>query len=71
VGVLVLHPADHRRQLVKRTEGSWPIGDRQAGIVAGDQGAGDDQKERGPSENYGEAVVRRIVTNKTRSRGQN
>jgi hypothetical protein len=71
VGVLVLHPADHRRQLVKRTEGSWPIRDRQAGIVAGDQGAGDDQKERGPSENYGKAVVRRIVTNKTRSRGQN
>ena len=71
MGVLVLHSAHHGRQPVERTKRGWPVGHRQAGIIAGHQGAGDDEQKCGPGKNYGKAMVRRVVSDTIRSRRQN
>ncbi len=69
--VLVLDSAYHGRQLIERSERGGPVGDREAGVVAGDQRAGDDEKKRGPGDNYDKPMIGRIVFNETRSRRQN
>jgi hypothetical protein len=61
MAVLPLYAARHGRQPIERTEGSGPIGYGHAGIVAGDQRAGDDQQKRSPSQDYDESMVRRVV----------
>src|SRR5208283_1480057 len=66
MGVLVLHPVDHRRKLVQRTEGSRPIGNREAGILARDESAGDDQEKRGPGKKDGKAMVCLVIRNSSR-----
>lgn len=43
---LVLDPAVQYRH-AERTEGSWPVGDGEACVIAGDEGSCDDQQESG------------------------
>src|SRR6266513_5746134 len=61
MSVLESNPAHHVRDLVERTEGSRPIGNRQASIIAGDQSSGYDEHKRGRSREYSEAVQPAIV----------
>ena len=46
MAVLVLHSANHAWDFVIRAEGCGPVGDGQARVIAGDEGSGDNQKER-------------------------
>jgi hypothetical protein len=51
MGVLESHATHEMGNLVERTERSRPIGDREAGVIAGDKRAGNDQqKSRAGSE---------------------
>ena len=59
--VLESDAAHHVWHLVKRAEGSRPIGNREPRVVAGDQGSGNDQHKRGRSREYSETVQRTIV----------
>ena len=61
MSVLESDAAHHMRDLVERTERGWPIGNRETGIVAGDQGSGNDQHKRGGGGKYSEAVQPAIV----------
>ena len=71
MAVLILHAANHRRDLVQRSERCWPVGNRQPGVIAGHQRAGNDEEKSGPGQDYGEAMMCRIVGDVTRSRRQN
>jgi hypothetical protein len=42
-------------------EGGWPIGDSEAGVVAGDQSAGDDKDKGAEGDTSREAMVRFVV----------
>ena len=54
MAVLIKNAADHRRH--ERAIRERPIGNREAGIVGGDQGAGDEQEKRAASGEDSEAV---------------
>ena len=45
----------------ERSERSWPVGDRKAGVIAGDERSGNDQQKRGAGHKGGENVVRTVV----------
>ena len=59
--MLKLYAADQFRNFVPGTERSWPVGHRQASIVAGDKRARDDQKESPTGEKDSEPVMTAIV----------
>jgi hypothetical protein len=61
MAMFVFHAAYHLRHFVVGAEGGWPVGDRQAGVVAGDERSGDDQDEGGASGEDGEAVQAAVV----------
>jgi hypothetical protein len=42
-------------------ERSWPIGNCEAGVVAGDQGAGDEEQKRSERDQRREAMVRLVI----------
>ena len=61
MGVLELHSTHQARNFVEGTEGCGPVGDGQAGIVAGHQGAGNDEKKGRARGEDGKAVERGVV----------
>ena len=61
MGVLKFYAADQMRDLVERTERSRPIGDGEAGIIAGHQRAGNDEKKGHHRRKDGEAMVGPVV----------
>jgi hypothetical protein len=61
MAMFVLHAANHARNLVEGTEGGRPVRDRQTGVIAGDQGSGDDQDESGAGGEDGEAMQSAMV----------
>ena len=63
MSVLKLHASHHGWQPPERTERCWPVGNRQAGIVAGDQRTGNDQQKRRSGERQGEAMVGLVIGN--------
>ena len=62
VSVLELHAADEFGDFIERAERSRPVGDGESGVVAGDQGSGDDKEKRPAGEDDGEAVKAAIVS---------
>jgi hypothetical protein len=50
-----------QRWNIEGTEGSWPVGDGQAGIVAGDERTGNDENKSRARGEDSEAMVRAIV----------
>lgn len=61
MGVLEFHATDKFRNLVPGAERGRPVGNGEASVVAGDEGAGDDQEKRPTGQDYGEAVKPGIV----------
>ena len=61
VGVLELHAADQMRNLVQRTERSRPVGDGQAGIIAGHQRPGNDEKKSHARHKDGKPMMGAVV----------
>jgi hypothetical protein len=61
MGVLELYAAHQSWNFVERSEGSRPVWNREPGIVAGDQRAGDDEKEGPAGKNDSKAVESAIV----------
>src|SRR5439155_7911734 len=61
VGMLELHPTNQLWNFVERAEGSGPIGHRKPGVIAGDQGPRDDQKQSSAGHKYRKPVMRAIV----------
>jgi len=59
--VLEFHTADHVRHLVKGTEGGGPIRHGESGVIAGDQGPGDDKQKSHAGREDGEGVKSAIV----------
>jgi hypothetical protein len=49
------------RNLVQRPKGSGPIGHGKAGIIAGNEGTGNDQKKRYARSEDGKSVMRTVV----------
>ena len=49
------------RRNVERTEGSWPVGNGEAGIVAGDERTGNDENKSRARREDSKAMVRAIV----------
>jgi hypothetical protein len=67
VRVLKLYPADHLGDFEQMAEARRPVRDGQAGIVAGDQPAGNDQQQSQRGNKYSKAMVGGVI----RGRGQN
>jgi len=65
--MLKLHAADHFGNLEQMAEAGRPVRDRQAGIVAGNQPAGDDQQKRQRGDKNGKSVMGGVICR----RGQN
>jgi hypothetical protein len=61
MGVLELDAADEARNFIKRAEGSRPIRHRQAGVIAGNERAGDDQQECPAGKDDGKAMEAGVV----------
>ena len=61
VGVLELHASDQMRNLVERTERRWPIGDRQASIIAGHECSGNDEQKCHRRRKDGKPVMGPVV----------
>lgn len=61
MAMFVLHAAHHARHLVEGTEGGRPVGNGQAGVIAGDERSGNDEDKRGASGEDGEAVQSAMV----------
>jgi hypothetical protein len=61
MGMLEFHAANELGNLVPGTERCRPVGNREAGIVAGNQSTGNDQEKSPAGENDGEAVKPGIV----------
>ena len=59
--VLELYAADQVGDFVEGSEGSGPVGDGESGVVARDQGSGDDEQEYPAGEEDREAVMRAVV----------
>ena len=56
-----LNPTNQMRNLIQRTKRSRPVGNGQAGIIAGHQGTGDDEHKRNARRKDGEAVMGLVV----------
>jgi hypothetical protein len=52
-----LHTTYHMGHLVDGSESGGPVGDGQAGVVAGDQSSGNDEKESCAGREHGETVM--------------
>ena len=65
--VLKLHPANHFGDLEQVPEACGPIRNGQAGIVAGNQPAGNYQQKSQCGDKYGETMLSGVI----RGRGQN
>jgi hypothetical protein len=59
--MLELDSTDKLGNLIERAEGGRPVGDRESGIVAGDQSPSDDEEKRPAGKNDGEAVKAAII----------
>ena len=59
--VLILHSADHRRDLVDGAKARWPVGDSQSGAVARHERADNDQQEDVRGQKCCEPVQGRVV----------
>src|SRR5439155_19002558 len=56
MSVLESNAAYHLRHLVERAKGSWPIGNGETRVVAGDQSSCNDQHKSGGSGEYRETM---------------
>jgi len=65
--VLKLYPADHPGNLEQMSKAGGPVRHGQAGIVAGDQPARDDQQKSQRGNKYGKPMMSGVI----RGRGQN
>src|ERR1700694_3949336 len=63
MAVFVFHAANHLRHFVVGAERRGPVGDGQAGIIAGNERSGDDEDERGAGGEDCEAVQSAMVRN--------
>jgi hypothetical protein len=61
MAMFVSHAAHHARHFVEGTEGGRPVGNGQAGVIAGDERSGNDEDKRGASGEDGEAVQSAMV----------
>ena len=59
--VFELHAAYEMGDFVEGSEGGGPVGDRESGVVARDQGSGNDEQEYPAGEEDREAVMRAVV----------
>ena len=61
MGVFELHSTDQVRDLVPGTERRRPVGDGQSGIIAGYEGASNDENERPAGKDQSQPVVVPVV----------
>lgn len=61
MAMFVFHAANHVRHFVEGAEGGRPVGDGQAGVIAGDECSGDDEDEGGAGSEDREAVQPAMV----------
>jgi hypothetical protein len=61
MAMFVSDAAHHARHFVEGTEGGRPVGNRQAGIVAGNERSGDDEDKGGAGGEDGEAMQSAMV----------
>jgi hypothetical protein len=61
MAMFVSDAAHHARHFVEGTEGGRPVGNRQAGIVAGNKRSGDDEDKSGTSGEDREAMQSAMV----------
>jgi hypothetical protein len=63
MSMFVLDAANHLRDFVKGTKTGRPVGDRQTGVIAGDESSGNDQEQSGAGGEDGKAVQSAMVWN--------